>query len=196
MSKNTDKPIPQDPKTSTAEPAPKLQMHEARIVWSSVLALCISVAALLVSLLEVSSLRATQRASTWPYLTIQTGFGADGFSIEATNKGVGPAKMGDVNWASQGVAYTDMDQLIIDTIGEEDAFSYDVYKTNNPSQDVVAAGETVTLFNAPWEDRVRRLSQSWVEDLSIESCYCSIYDECWSVSLNQAPTAKNTCKTP
>lgn len=163
---------------------------------ASVFAVALSIAALLVSLVEVATVRAQQRATAWPYIQISTSYSDDGFRLELKNKGVGPALMSDVMLTSDGQPVENLDQFIADTVGETDAFSYDVYSTSNPSNGVVAAGETVTLFSVPWEPRTRKFVTALNGVLDVETCYCSIHRECWSTKLSADGTSPtNSCRT-
>ena len=72
-----------------------------------------------------------------------------------------------------------LDQSIIDTIGKENAFSYDVYGVSNPAPGVLSSGELVTLFSVPWEPRTRMLVNAWSDIIKVTACYCSVYDDCW-----------------
>jgi len=160
------------------------------------LALGLSIAALLVSLVEVSAVRSQQRATAWPYIEISESYTDAGFKLRLTNKGVGPALMSKVELKYDGERVESIDSLIIEAMGREDAFSYDIYSSSNPSNSVVAAGETVILFSIPWEERTRKFVQVAGGSINIETCYCSIHNDCWETSLNAASTTvSNSCKT-
>lgn len=163
---------------------------------ASVFAVALSIAALLVSLVEVATVRAQQRATAWPYIQISTSYSDEGFRLELRNKGVGPALMSDVRLTSDRQRIENIDEFIAETVGETDAFSYDVYSTSNPSNSVVAAGETVTLFSVPWEPRTRKFVTALNGVLDVETCYCSIHRECWSINLSTDRTnPTKSCKT-
>lgn len=163
---------------------------------ASVFAVALSIAAILVSVAEVYAVRAQQRAAVWPHLNISESYSEAGFRLRLTNKGVGPALMSDVRLIFDGAQVTDLDKLIIDTLGPEDAFSYDRYSVSNPSNSVVAAGETVTLFAVPWDPQTRKLISLWNGKIDVQTCYCSIHGECWSASLEDVRTpSTETCRT-
>jgi len=155
---------------------------------AAVFAVALSIAAILVSLLEVSAARSQQQASVWPYIDMSGSYSDEGFQLILTNKGVGPARMGDVNILLDGQIADDLDSAILAILGEEDAFSYDVYRATNPSRNVIAKGETVRLFAVPWEARTRKLMSEWDERIEIRGCYCSIYEECWVASTQSRST--------
>ena len=148
-------------------------------------ALILSIAAIFVSLMEVSAMRTQQRATVWPSVTLDRSYNSEGFQLELVNKGVGPALLGDVKLFLGQTEITDIDALIVETLGEEKAFSYDIYMMSNPTGSVVAAGETVNLFSVPWEPRTREFVNARASQIDIKACYCSIHGDCSSVSLNE-----------
>ncbi len=161
----------------------------------SIVAIVMSVGALLVSVFEVSAIRDEQRVQVWPYISVDTNYTSEGFRLEATNKGIGPARIRTLLMTFDGRPVDDLDQLIIDTIGEEDAFSYEMYMASDISQSVMSPDEERILFGVPWEDRTRRLSQIWSSKVDIQVCYCSVYDECWEARLNAGePTPVARCE--
>ncbi len=153
---------------------------------ASIFAVTLSLAAMLVSILEVATVRDQQRAAVWPYVQISSSYTDAGFALNLINKGVGPALMADVAITYDGVRVDDLDTLIADTLGPDDAFSYDVYSTSNPKSGVVAKGETVRLFGVPWEPRTQKLMTLWSDRVDVTACYCSINDDCWKTSLTSS----------
>ncbi len=165
-----------------------------RITLVSGAALALSVAALLVSVLEVSAIRAEQRVQVWPYVQLDTRYSADGYAIIATNKGIGPARVRSMEISFDGEVVDDLDQLIVDSIGAENAFSYELYKTSNPTRSVMSPDEGISLFAVPWEDRTRRLADVWAGRASVALCYCSVYDDCWQAQLDGGePSEVESC---
>ena len=158
-------------------------------------AVILSIVAISISVLEVSTMRTHQRASVWPYLEISQAYNQDGFRMTLENKGVGPALIKRFEMTLDGKPAPDLDKMIIDVVGEENAFSYDLYGSNNPSNGVISAGESVRLFGVPWEDRTRLFTQRANNRVNIIACYCSIHDQCWQTSMltNEATEVK-ACK--
>ena len=181
-----------DEKNQDAAEAP--DRGRFRITLVSGAALALSVAALLVSVLEVSAIRAEQRVQVWPYVQLDTRYSADGYAIVATNKGIGPARVRSVEVSFDGDVVDDLDQLIVDSIGAENAFSYELYKTRNPTRSVMSADEGISLFAVPWEERTRRLAEVWTDRVSVKLCYCSVYDDCWQTQLDGGePSEVQSC---
>lgn len=163
---------------------------------ASVFAVALSIAALLVSLVEVATVRAQQRATAWPYVEISASYSDDGFRLDLTNKGVGPALMSDVSLTRNSQPIENLNSFIAETVGDADAFSYDLYSTTNPSNSVIAAGETITLFSVPWEPRTRKFVSALDGLIDVETCYCSIHRECWNTKLSVDRTSPaKACKT-
>ena len=163
----------------------------------SIIAIVISLSALGVSVFEVTSLKDQQKASVWPYLEISSRYSGEGFEVTLTNKGIGPALLGDVVLTQDGkdIASTDeLDALIIETIGAERAFSYDTYRARNASSSVLAPGEQVVLFGVPWTADTRAFIEIVGQGTSANGCYCSVYDDCWTVSGGNLPEPTRECR--
>ena len=150
----------------------------------SLTALGLSMAALLVSVFEVSAIREDQRVQVWPYIEVSTNYSENGYALTVENKGIGPARIRSAALLFDGQPVTSLDQLILETLGPEDAFSYDLYKSNDPNRSVMSPDETVVLFSVPWEDRTLRLNEAWSGRVGVSVCYCSVYDECWLAALD------------
>lgn len=179
----------EDPNPADKESSPRSSTPAIAIT-----AIVLSLAALTVSVLEVSAIRSEQRTQVWPYVELGATYNSEGFTLLATNKGIGPARVRSLTIEYKGQPYTDLDRLILDTVGEENAFSYDVYRSSNPARSVMSPGESTTIFAVPWEPRTRLLVDSWGSDINIELCFCSVYDECWvSVFAGDEPMPVEQC---
>lgn len=175
---------------------PKTKAGSAFDRGAAIAAIIISLTAMLVSLLEVNTSRAQQRAAVWPHMEIVQSFQESGYRLLVTNKGVGPALMGDIVLLYEGEPVTSLDELILNTVGEENAFSYDRYSSTDPSGRVMAPGETTTLFGVDWDPITRAMLFDWNGKVDVQTCYCSINQECWSVSYVERTTKPtNSCKT-
>ncbi|MEM1193486.1 MAG: hypothetical protein AAGH42_08870 [Pseudomonadota bacterium] len=196
---------PQQPDAKPApKPTPPAPAREAGSSkpgnWGNIAsftALVVSCLALAVSILEVSTIRTHQRSSVWPFVSIEQDYSSEGYAIALRNKGIGPARMHEVIMTLDGKPYGELDRLILDAVGKEDAFSYDVYSGRNPANSVIAAGSAVTLFSVPWDPRTERLVQAWTDRVNVETCFCSIYDQCWRTDLNDnQPKEVKACPGP
>ncbi len=163
-----------------------------RLAW---VAIGLSLMAVLVSVVEVSFLRNESRAQAWPYLQLHNSYSELGYSFYIENKGVGPAKVRSVEFRIDDEILTDLDAAIVAALGEEEAFSYDLYKIGNPAPGVMSADEKMNLFSVPWQNNTRRLAEVWAGRVDIVACYCSIYDDCWLASLKgKEPQPVKACR--
>lgn len=153
--------------------------------YATIVAVILSIVAIAVSLLEVSAMRAQQRASVWPYLSVKQSYFNNRFSLTIENKGVGPALMQSVDWRIGGEPVTDLDQLILDTVGEDLAFSYETYMVSNPADDVLAPGDVVTIFAVPTREDTMAFLSAVNGKVTLNACYCSIHGDCWRVDLSE-----------
>lgn len=162
---------------------------------AAIFAIGLSFAAMGISLMEVTSIRAQQKADVWPYLEIKASYTGEGFKLLMINKGVGPALTGDVVMTDGGAPIASLETLILKTVGEENAFGYEVYGSSDPSNGVVAPGETYNLFSVPWEDRTRLFVERVSPSIDVSTCYCSIHEDCWTVSMSShRPEPVEHCK--
>ncbi|MEM9838703.1 MAG: hypothetical protein AAF830_06050 [Pseudomonadota bacterium] len=176
------------------------QRRERRqgIGWSefgSTLAVVLSIAALGVSLLEATTIRRAAEAEVWPYVDITRTYNAEGFGFLLINKGVGPAKIKTATLRYRGQVVRSLDELIVDVLGPDDAFSYERYMATDPEGLVVSPGEVVNLFSVDWDPVTRRLSEDLGGKLAIEACFCSVYDRCWRTTIDtREPRDVKSCK--
>ena len=163
----------------------------------SLVAIGISIAALLISVMEVLAVKDDQRAQVWPYLAIAESYSGEGFRLNLSNKGIGPARVRTAVMLLDGEPITDLNTAILQTLGPDDAFGYDLYRSNNPAPGVMSPDEEIILFGVPWEERTRKLTQAWNGRVEIEVCYCSVYDDCWMARLSRGePESVEACPQP
>ncbi|MEO1029030.1 MAG: hypothetical protein AAFX02_08225 [Pseudomonadota bacterium] len=180
---------------SDSPPAPKPKTGSIFDRTAAIAAIIISLTAMLVSLLEVNTSRAQQRAAVWPYMEVVQSYQESGYQLVITNKGVGPALLGDIVLLYENEPVTNLDQLIIDTVGPEKAFSYERYRSTDPSGRVMAPGESNTLFGVDWDPVSRELLTDWNGKVDIQTCYCSINRDCWTVSyINKKTEPVKACE--
>ncbi len=165
----------------------------------SLLAIGLSICALLVSVFEVSAIRDETRFQVWPFISVGTNYSSEGFRIVIENKGVGPAKIRQVAYFFDGEPVQApstgemFNQLVAATLGEEEKFDYGLYRMSDPEGGVMSADESTDLFAVPWDEstgRIRRLASSWQQRLFVSVCYCSVYEECWLAELNGGEPAE------
>ena len=146
------------------------------------------------SLAEVSFLRDETRADAWPYIQLSQSYSDRGYELTIENKGVGPARLKYVDVTIDDEVIEDLDAAILNAVGPENAFSYDLYRTSSPAPGVMSADESTNLFSVPWQKETRLLARAWANRVDVIACYCSIYDDCWIARLSQdEPEPVNRC---
>ena len=151
-------------------------------------AVVLSVCGLFISIYETSLIREQQRASVWPNVEIQPSIRNDSLKIFVENSGIGPARImnasvsykGDVkeNWADVMNSFnfrsdeiSDYQSLIQGSVLPPDSGQEMIFRVASSADDQ----ELNLAFQMG-----RAIIQ---EDLNINICYCSVYDECWTTEL-------------
>lgn len=154
-------------------------------------ALIVSLVAVLVAVYSAYIDRAYARASVWPRLSIaRSDFDTNGkriYEYQIINAGTGPAvnkhayvTIGNKYYRSWAELFRDNDveqqngiQSFMSTRVLPANQSFSAYKTDNVE------------FIEAW--------RSIDTDIKIEICYCSVYDECWSVNRENKPVEVAEC---
>lgn len=160
----------------------------------SAAAIIISLAALSVSYLEVSTATRAAKAEAWPYLDISNSYNPEGFEYRIINKGTGPAIIQSILLSYDGKRYERFDPMVVDIVGEADAFGYERFRTTGTRPSVVSPEEERNLFAVDWDPASRRVSEELEQKLVIEVCYCSVFEDCWITQRGQIkPTPVAQC---
>ena len=141
------------------------------------LAVIISVLALVVSIYETSILKSQQAASVWPYLEVNSNYNQDGYSIYASNKGIGPSIIKSVEIRIKNKKIKNYTQLF-DTAFPNRVIGYDQIKTSRFNGTVYQSGETQQLIFIPWTEEGKILVSN-LKDIQITTTYCSVMNDCW-----------------
>lgn len=149
--------------------------------------------------------RATQRmqqAVAWPFIGYDTSnYDAGGrprINLTLTNNGVGPALMGPLEVRYRGQVMRSPTELLAACCGYRTGQSFSLATT--PATGVaVRPGEQIAFFDLrPVPENaglIARLERERYR-LRVRSCYCSIFDECWTIEGVQArPRSVPACPT-
>ena len=138
-------------------------------------AVVIGLSALVVSVIQVQIMRQEQHASVWPRLAITKSYNSNGLGIEVINPGIGPAVVKHVRVAVDDSVQQSWPAALATLIPNQRGYgTYQSYISDR----VVRAGEQVTTLTvAPGE--AADSAQARLGRLSVEICYCSVYDRCW-----------------
>lgn len=174
-------------------PAVKRRLDTNLVIAAS--AIVISLCALVVSYVEVSVMRADQRASVWPYLDLGVSYSADGFSIGATNRGLGPALVESVVVEVDGRPARSWDEVVERLVGPESGLDYGNTLRNTINGEVLPADRELMLFGVTggWTP-IKREMVDELNRLDWLVCYCSVYGDCWTVGRNGSRSEGVQCE--
>lgn len=141
---------------------------------------------------QTEALIRQNKASFWPHLTIGAGMSAreskegvvfDEYNISVMNQGVGPAIIEKVVVKVKEKEYSSwkelFDDYLPDTIARE-------YRQGILSKNVFLPGKYEQIINFQHNLEIVNLlhSKNVLQNLEIIVCYKSIYDEYWTVTIN------------
>lgn len=143
--------------------------------------------------------QATQRmlqASTWPFLAYDTSnydpSGKRRIRLILTNNGVGPALLGPIELRYQGRVMHTPQEFLSACCGYKSGES--IQLSTAPATNVaLRPGDQITFFDMPENTLNARMmarleSERW--KLQVRSCYCSIFEDCWTIEGIQARPRK------
>ncbi|UCC73159.1 MAG: hypothetical protein JSV86_00920 [Gemmatimonadota bacterium] len=139
----------------------------------------ISISALGVSLYEAYLMRLESRAAVLPILESWSSYGSEGFGINVANKGIGPALIRSVQLFRDGTAAGSWADVYGDMLeGGMPRFSMAMITGN-----VMMPGEIVAAIQVEPGEAATHLWRN-SERVSMKICYCSVYEDCWTQSLD------------
>jgi hypothetical protein len=184
-----------------------------RSYYMALLAIIISLVGTGVSIIEAKILRDQQAlmvqessAAVWPYLSVSYSIGttvtSDGFtptlSMALKNGGIGPAILSPRAILYQDQRFRDSENLL-EHLQEKYPDLGLVFTTDIMGDGgIIPASETVVvlgmmLLKTPEDvDKLELLSEI-SDDLKLELCYCSVYEECWELTENAHPERAKDC---
>mgnify|MGYP001821767665 FL=1 len=174
-------------------PAVKRRLDTNFVIAAS--AVVISLCALVVSYVEVSVMRADQRASVWPYLDVGVSYSSEGFTIGATNRGLGPALVESVLVEVDGRPVRNWDEVVDRLVGPESGLDYSNTLRNTINGEVLPAERELLLFSVTggWTPMKREMADQ-LNRLAWMICYCSVYRDCWTVSRDGSRSEDIRCE--
>lgn len=141
------------------------------------LALIISLVAMFISIYEANILKSQQTSMVWPYLDISQQYSSDGFAIEISNKGTGPAIVNSVQVDYNNTPVENMD-ILMDSLNPKRTFGYDILRNSTIGNQVYMSGERQIIFGLPYNDETR-IVLSNLEKIRMRIGYKSVLDEFW-----------------
>ena len=153
--------------------------------YDAIIATLVGLCALGVSAYTAYVQRQQVRAAVWPILEFDSGNGPIHFTL--ANKGVGPAIIRHVILKVDGQPVKNWKEALEKILGPGEHLGSE----SDMSGHVFAAGESRTVFTPhDAENNPRNFDKSnplWVKmnkerlRVSVEICYCSTLDECWTL---------------
>ncbi|MCJ8318374.1 MAG: hypothetical protein MJK12_01990 [Colwellia sp.] len=121
------------------------------------------------------------RAAVWPRLEIFRSFSGNSFSYGVTNSGTGPALIKYAK-VQDGSKYIKM---------WKDIESFNNIRQSHIGNRTLPPQDTITPVSYKGEDA--KILAKADNSISIELCYCSIYEECWVIDRSNRPAAVELC---
>lgn len=169
---------------------------------SSIAALIVGAAALYVAWDQARVMRAQQHAAVWPILSIDLETEIDGSRLtvqfSAENAGIGPALLRHAELRNaQGVIHSWA--AFRDAMPDDIAKSDQVLHASIPGR-ALFPGRQTTPYGMIWDleentDLTIEKMEPWLQNTSLEICYCSVFDRCWIQSSDNTGAARsvNAC---
>ena len=160
----------------------------------AVSALLISSCALLVSIVEMRTMKVQQKAMVYPHLDFGERYNSNGFSIIAKNTGTGLAIINSVEVFDGDRNFNNWLDIIDHYMPPDHGIDYDVMGSTQINGKVIPAGEEVRVFFIPWSDKSRALVNRLI-NLDYRICYCSLLEDCWEITKDkQFPASIGKCE--
>lgn len=176
----------------------------------SVSAMVVGVASLFVAMNEAGSVRRQQAAAVLPIVKMTT-FNSSSdegtiVSLEVENVGIGPAFIEAERMSLDGTpiipsegqtAASALREVIADDVGDAG------FWTSRLEGEIMRSGDSFPLFSATWRPETEgrgayagALIRRLFNDLDLEICYCSVFDECWETTVNaeERPKPIKSCE--
>lgn len=164
-------------------------------------AVLLSVCGLFVSLYEASLIRRHHRASVWPHVAVTASLNPDAVRFFVQNTGIGPARIRAAVVSVDGETKVDWEDVIVGMLEEpgsvnayQSLINGQVLPPNSPQETIFRLTMDSTSAAPRVIPALRRAILD--ESLDIQVCYCSVYDECWTSSLQAIMSRTRGVDTP
>ncbi|HSX56095.1 MAG TPA: hypothetical protein VLG14_12405 [Sphingomonas sp.] len=155
-------------------------------------ALLISLGVAYATFVQAEATKKMQQADAWPFISYGTSNvndkGERVISLSLANNGVGPALLGPIEIRYQGKPVQDPRDLLAKCCGlkPSDKFSLSTSPATGIALPTRESSYFMRLAETPESKAVwgRFETERW--KLKVRSCYCSIFDECWTIEGSQA----------
>lgn len=154
----------------------------------AVSAIVLSLCGLFIALYEASIARRAERASVWPHVEVAASVRGHRVEIFVRNTGVGPARIRAANVSHQGTVLTDWAELMRTLQVDVGSITRSHSLIGGRVLGVDSESETIFAVDVRADSSdpspTRRLAEPLLDgSVDVTLCYCSVYDECWIVRL-------------
>lgn len=156
--------------------------------------------ALYAALNEADAVRKQQQAMVWPDVLVGSSFRPEpapgggapvqAYSLIVVNSGIGPAQIRGVRITVDGQAQPRWRAVLAALDESPPDYSYDLM-----SGRTLLSGQRVEVLTVA-DDTIARSLRTKINDqsrLTIEACYCSVFEDCWTVGFFTRPEPVNAC---
>lgn len=155
----------------------------------------LSLCGLFISIHETMLVREEQRASVWPHVAVGTSFDASSVSFHVRNNGVGPARVRAAAGEHGGVPLDDSKELLqrvadgpVTVLGWTRSLINGGVLGPGSSRETIFELEDDEVEGSV--DLVGTLQEAILDgSVDVTVCYCSVYGECWTSSLQEVTRA-------
>lgn len=149
-------------------------------------ALVLSLCGVFIAIYEASIMRSAQRASVWPYAEVASSITPGRVEIRVGNNGVGPARVVAAAIRYRGRTLGGWRELVLAL--DSEPVGIETYKSMIGGRVLPAGADAETIFRMVGETEASQVTAElgqaiWDGDLDVEVCYCSVYEECWTTTL-------------
>lgn len=131
-------------------------------------------------------MREQQHAMAWPYIEWLPGFTGERLTLTVENKGIGPAVIKKMTMEVEGRPVADYGALLRRLLERDSNISYSYSVLSGR---VLKPGEEVVTLEVTDPADALKIYRT-DKEVTIDICYCSIYERCWrTTGLEARPVA-------
>jgi hypothetical protein len=170
---------------------------------ASVSALVVSFASIFIAVQHGKTMEKLVTANSMPYLDAQfssaTEDGQLRMSVDLTNEGVGPAHVVSLKVSVNGRSRRNFNDLVVGAFGPEHAAEarHNLFVvTNNTRTRFIPARQKQFIYfvkKTPENAKVWSALREATQGMRIETCYCSVFNECWTRIADEEPKPVKQC---
>jgi hypothetical protein len=158
-------------------------------------AVFISACALAISVQEVRIMRVQQKASMYPYVTVDKVYNSQGYGFRIKNTGNGLAKINTYQIFNDSLYFKEWMDVAKTLAPEVNQIDYEVIKTAGDIRNqMLPPGEVLNLLFLNWTPETRKL-ETYLKGIDIRICYSSLLEENWLIEDGTPLEINAPCKS-